>query len=302
VDYPKSIPNVGLVSGKFVDEDVVAGVVGSLIPSSWGNAVTDELRGVIVGAGITPDEADVSQVLKAIRQIIASWLTGSGSLATPSRFDNSTKVATTGFVQRALGNFSFSQQLTSAASLDAGYCGQNIWCAGSANYAVTLPSVGSVATGSVLYFWSSNPGTVTLNKSGTDNIFLKSTSVNSITLGDGDSLYLVSNPAIGWIAFGGSKQIGSSASFSASASVNGYQRLPSGLIECRGKFTASSTAGAATPVTFPLGFTTVHSLVITADSSSASSVTAWYDSLAGSGFNGHSNLANVACTYIAKGY
>jgi hypothetical protein len=285
VDYPKSIPNVGLVSGKFVDEDVVAGVVGSLIPSSWGNAVTDELRGVIVGAGITPDEADVSQVLKAIRQIIASWLTGSGSLATPSRFDNSTKVATTGFVQRALG-----------------YCGQNIWCAGSANYAVTLPSVGSVATGSVLYFWSSNPGTVTLNKSGTDNIFLKSTSVNSITLGDGDSLYLVSNPAIGWIAFGGSKQIGSSASFSASASVNGYQRLPSGLIECRGKFTASSTAGAATPVTFPLGFTTVHSLVITADSSSASSVTAWYDSLAGSGFNGHSNLANVACTYIAKGY
>lgn len=295
MDYPKSVPNVGLVGGKFVDENTATGVQGSLIPSAWGNAVTAEILNVITEAGLAPAEATLNQLVQAIKIIRQK------NLDTPALFDNSKNAATTEFVQRSLGNFSFSQQLVGAAVLGSGYCGQNIWCSGSTNYTVTLPSVSTVATGSVLYFWSSNPGTVTINRTGTDNIFLNSTSVSSITLGQGDSLYLVSNPAIGWIAFGGSRQLASAPGFSFGSGVNGYQKLPSGLIECRGKFTASATAGAATPVTFPLGFTTIHSLVITPDSSSASAVSAWYDSLTPSGFNGHSNLAGVACTYIAKG-
>lgn len=185
--------------------------------------------------------------------------------------------------------------------MDAGYCGQNIWLSGSANYSVSLPSVANLATGSVLYFWSSNPGTVTLNRVGTDNIFLKSSSVSSITLGEGDSLYLVSNPTIGWIAFGGSKQIGNSATFASSSGANGYQRIPGGQLECRGSFTSSATAGGAVPVSFPMGFANLHSLVITPNSASTGTVSAWYDSATGSGFNGHCNLASTVCTYIAKG-
>lgn len=69
MDYPKSVPNVGLVNGKFVDEDAAAGVVGSLIPSTWGNAVTDEILAVIKAAGITPSEGDSAQMLKAIRMV-----------------------------------------------------------------------------------------------------------------------------------------------------------------------------------------------------------------------------------------
>lgn len=69
MDYPKSVPSVGLVNGKFVDENPVTGAPGSLIPAAWGNSVTEELLGVITGAGMVPDEADLGQLLLAVRKI-----------------------------------------------------------------------------------------------------------------------------------------------------------------------------------------------------------------------------------------
>ncbi|MBX8542123.1 phage tail protein [Pseudomonas cichorii] len=70
MDYPKSVPGVGLANGKFVDEDAVRGTPGSLIPASWGNGVTDELLAVIRAAQINPKEDDLDQLLEAIRYIV----------------------------------------------------------------------------------------------------------------------------------------------------------------------------------------------------------------------------------------
>lgn len=72
MDYPKRIPNVGLVGGKFVDENVSTGLPGSLIPSAWGNAVTDELLAVIKAAGLVPSEDNNAQLLQAIQGLAAS--------------------------------------------------------------------------------------------------------------------------------------------------------------------------------------------------------------------------------------
>ena len=72
MDYPKSVPGVGLVGGKFIDENVQTGQQGSLIPAAWGNAVTDEILAVIAGAGLTPDESAYDQLLEAIETLIAS--------------------------------------------------------------------------------------------------------------------------------------------------------------------------------------------------------------------------------------
>lgn len=71
MDYPKSVPNVGLVNGKFVDENTTTGQVGSLIPAGWGTAVTDEILNVIMGGGYVPDENESGQLLQAIKEIIA---------------------------------------------------------------------------------------------------------------------------------------------------------------------------------------------------------------------------------------
>ncbi|MBK5551030.1 carbohydrate-binding protein CenC [Pseudomonas sp. TH03] len=69
MDYPKSIPSAGLVNGKFVDEDLIAGKPGSLIPASWGNSVTQEILSAITEAGLKPDEEQTNQLAQAIRQL-----------------------------------------------------------------------------------------------------------------------------------------------------------------------------------------------------------------------------------------
>jgi hypothetical protein len=69
MDYPKSVPSVGLVNGKFVNEDVIAGLPGSLIPATWGNSVTDELLSVVKSAGLEPSEADATQLLQALKKL-----------------------------------------------------------------------------------------------------------------------------------------------------------------------------------------------------------------------------------------
>ncbi|RON29056.1 MULTISPECIES: phage tail protein [Pseudomonas] len=71
MDYPISVPSIGLVNGRFVDENPVAGTPGSLIPAVWGNSVTQEILSVIAGSGMTPSELDDSQLLKAIQAIIS---------------------------------------------------------------------------------------------------------------------------------------------------------------------------------------------------------------------------------------
>jgi hypothetical protein len=69
MDYPKSVPSAGLVNGKFVDENPLTGMPGSLIPANWGNGVTSEILEVITAAGMTPSESNLTQLLSAIRSI-----------------------------------------------------------------------------------------------------------------------------------------------------------------------------------------------------------------------------------------
>lgn len=82
MDYPKKTPNVGLVGGKFVDENATTGQPGSLIPAAWGNQVTDELLAVIRAAGLTPNEDDATQLMQAIQGISASDVKRSVGVAT----------------------------------------------------------------------------------------------------------------------------------------------------------------------------------------------------------------------------
>jgi len=81
MDYPKSVPGAGLVNGRFVDEDPVSGTPGSLIPASWGNAVTDEIRGVVTSAGMVASESNNNQLLEAINKVVNASAQRVGTVA-----------------------------------------------------------------------------------------------------------------------------------------------------------------------------------------------------------------------------
>lgn len=93
MDYPISVPSIGLVGGKFADEDPLAGTPGSLIPAQWGNAVTDEIRNVIIAAGLTPDEMLNTQLASAISLIIGAARPFASQLEAEAGTEN-TKVMT----------------------------------------------------------------------------------------------------------------------------------------------------------------------------------------------------------------
>lgn len=76
MDFPISVPGIGLVDGKFADEDPLVGTPGSLIPAQWGNGVTLEILNVIQAAGLVPSELNNTQLRAAITALAAGRLIG----------------------------------------------------------------------------------------------------------------------------------------------------------------------------------------------------------------------------------
>jgi hypothetical protein len=82
MDYP-SDPDIGLVGGKFSQGDPELGVPASLDSAAWANAVTDEILAVIAGAGLVPDEEDLTQLLQAVqaRQVVVTNPNGNPNIS-----------------------------------------------------------------------------------------------------------------------------------------------------------------------------------------------------------------------------
>lgn len=99
VDYPKSVPGIGLVNGKFVDENSASGTPGSLIPSTWGNSLTEELLNVIEAGGLEPSEGARDQVLEAIRALIEKRVNEASALPIGSMVPFPKGVVPPGFLE-----------------------------------------------------------------------------------------------------------------------------------------------------------------------------------------------------------
>lgn len=169
MDFPKSVPSVGLVDGKFVDENPASGSPGSLIPAQWGNAVSLEILNVIAAAGLVADEDDNAQLQAAISSLIATAVpaateaaAGKAKIATTAQVtagtDNSTVVTPLKLAQRmagagaVVGSLRNAKMSVTAASASAPFTadevvvkatvGGALWCLSGFNKTINLAQTG----------------------------------------------------------------------------------------------------------------------------------------------------------------
>ena len=176
-------------------------------------------------------------------------LTGNPTAPTPAQFDDDTSIATTAFVQRALGNMQAIRTLTSSATIVTADAGSEIPVAGGVT--ATLPMLSATPVGSVFHFIASGTGNRTIQRAGSDTFSISGVGTpTSISLEDGGFVEVIRGTS-NW------NVKSSRASFDAGVSLssNGYQRLPSGLIIQWGR-SGNPTEGPIT-VTFPIAFPSV---------------------------------------------
>jgi hypothetical protein len=199
---------------------------------------------------------------------VSNWTLTNGTLAlqygahltqTAAQFDNSQLLASTAFVQRALGNYRGFTGLVANASLTAAEAGHLIYASSSTGtITLSLPAASSLPAGSAYHITNTGVDNVIVTRVGGDTIVLNNTTnaVTSITLRAGDSIKLISlGTGSLWYHDGGSGQLARAGVFANSIAASGWQRLPSGLILQWGT-TGSIAVDSTVTVTFPLAFPT----------------------------------------------
>jgi hypothetical protein len=148
-------------------------------------------------------------------------------LTTPLQFDSSQSIASTAFVQRALGNYRGAALFTNSATLGNSELGKLVTLSGTAPYTITLPLSSAAPDGASFMIQNLSSGNVTVIRQGTDNI-VNAVLTLSIVMLPGD--YAIVTKFNGAWYFMGSTTLGSSAGFAATKVQSGYQKLPSGIV------------------------------------------------------------------------
>lgn len=236
---------------------------------------------------------------------------GAGSYLTssPAQFDNSTKLSTTAFMQRALGNAQSTNSISASTTLTAANAGMLNGLFGSGGYTITLPAANSVRSGSTFWFMATTA--VTIARAGTDGITLSGTfnAQASVAMKSGDTLGLVSDGTGAWFGISGSAMLQyADGPFGASKATSGYQKLPSGVIIQWGTGGYSGTSGGtgqwSYPIAFPNGTFAVVGTVGSALGQNALGFQAYSNSQMTIGYYNASGAAasGVGFSWMAIGY
>jgi len=212
----------------------------------------------LIAAGLAEYIADnqANNITDALTpQNIADYLQAAltGALGvTPPQFDNDTSLATTAFVQRALGNLRSETAVNSSTTLGAAAIGQLV-VGGAGTYTTTLPLANSVPVGAQIHFFgTADIVTWVVQRQGAD-IIDNNGGGTFFTVGTGDSAVLESNGVGTWRIVSGSVSLRNSRDFGKSLASNGYQRLPSGLIIQWAGGTSQAASGNQV-ITLPIAF------------------------------------------------
>lgn len=205
------------------------------------NGLIWELMEIIKAGGLSGAPFDKTN--PATYQKLLTALRNSGVFQTPAQFDNSTKAATTAFVQQSIGNRKQAiVGLNGAANLIISQAGSLITLGGSGAYTVALPIPNF--GGAAFEFINFGTAAVTLTTpSGYFNGSVSTPGAASIVVAAGASLTAICD-GFNWLVNSGNAP--------SVLSNPGYVKLPSGLLIQFG--IAVTNASGAAVFTLPIAF------------------------------------------------
>ena len=181
-------------------------------------------------------------------------ITGTLTAPTAPAGTNTTQLATSAFVQRALGNFRSNQTINVTTTLTLAHVGSVILFNGAAGQTFTLPLSSDCNSGSAIHFRNMSSNNVTIQRQGANVIVAgTSTGLTSLTLKPGEAISFYT-PTDSWYAISGSGTFQYETGFGSSLSANGWQRLPSGLIIQWGAVSVSAVNGNYQAALYPIRF------------------------------------------------
>lgn len=252
------------------DADIDAKVTPALTVSvESGTTLADTVWQLVTDAPIVVGTTALAfqDITNGLARLASPAFTGNPTAPTPAQFDNDTSLATTAFVQRALGNFKGEAVYSADTVLTADAFGRVVILAGSTtgNRTFTLPSASLGVPGARILLWNNSAYTLTVVPAAGNALDTGTSLPTSIVLGAGSSLEVLCLPNSLYRVVGGTANLRASSEFAASLGFNGYHRLPSGVIEQWGSASALATSEVRTvtlPVAYPTG---VRCVVLTGD-------------------------------------
>jgi len=223
----------------------------NITTANWGTARTLTIGNT--GKSVN-GSANVSWSLAEIGAIgpDSPAFTGNPTAPTQPHFDADTSIATTEFVQRALGSFQGLRSITTTTTLTEADVGRYINASSTSNFTITLPLASAAPAGSTITIHSLGNGLVTVQRQSTNIISANGQQLTSHVIRFGESVTFVSNGSSQWTFFG-TGSLSETGAFSRDFSANGWQRLPSGLIIQWGIINNIAHTALFSPV-FPISF------------------------------------------------
>lgn len=143
---------------------------------------------IIANNGV--DATDSDSITTLVTNLLAAIMAGNGT--TPPQFDNDNLVATTAFVQRALGNTQKVIPVTANTTLAQGDLGSFVEISGGSNITVTLPSTTGMG-GRAFYFYSNVGSPTTIAAATGQNLNLGVSNLSSFQLAPGGNAILITD-------------------------------------------------------------------------------------------------------------
>ncbi len=276
----------------------------------WYHQVTEELRAVIAGAGLTPSHTDLTQLYQAIQRIavggdykasVRAATTANITLSGEQTIDgvavvagdrvlvkDQTAGAENGIYLASAGAWTRTTDADAAGELTSGAIVPVESGTLNADTMWMLTTDGAITIGTTALVWQIKSGDASTTRKG---------QVQLATSAEAQALTNALNaltPATLAGALQGTNQ---------SLTGNGYQRLPGGLIVQWGNI-ASVGGGAIVTVTLPIAFpNAVLNGQATASGNSTTAASAWRDNLTTTQFTIRSDgAANSAIYWLAIGY